>query len=151
MRIFVSIASYCDPMLAFTLERAVATAAHPERLHFGVVDQSPAGTPTPNPAALRPGRLSYVRLEPVYARGPCWARAISMSLYDGEDWFFQIDSHMDFDVHWDERLVVQARSLLPGFARRRVAVSPLLADDVAAQNVTHPPPERRRRRESALR
>ncbi len=37
-----------------------------------------------------------------------------MSLYDGEDWFFQIDSHMDFDLHWDQRLAVQAEALMPG-------------------------------------
>jgi hypothetical protein len=65
--------------------------------------------------------VSYVRIEPVYARGPCWARAIAMSLYDGEKWFFQIDSHMDFDLHWDQRLIEQARELLPG--RRGVVIS----------------------------
>src|SRR5215218_4902345 len=113
MNIFLSIASYCDPVLGFTLARALATARWPERLHFGVVDQSPAGSLPPNPAALRPARLSYMRLDPLYARGPCWARAIAMSLYDGESWFLQIDSHMDFDLHWDERLIVQASALLP--------------------------------------
>ena len=113
MRIFVSIASYCDPMLAFTLERAVATAAHPERLHFGVVDQSPEGTPR----VAHPGggaRLTQVRIAAVDARGPCWARAIGMSLYDGEDWFLQLDSHMDFDAGWDETLIAHTQVLLPG-------------------------------------
>ncbi|MDB5752790.1 MAG: hypothetical protein JWP65_3211, partial [Ramlibacter sp.] len=43
MRIFVSLASYCDPMLSFTVGRAMATAQAPQRLHFGVVDQSPPG------------------------------------------------------------------------------------------------------------
>ncbi len=114
MSVFVSIASYCDPVLGFTLARALATARWPARLHFGVVDQSPATRPPPNPAALAPARLSYLRIDPLYARGPCWARAIAMSLHDGEDWFFQIDSHMDFDLHWDERLMAQAQALLPG-------------------------------------
>jgi hypothetical protein len=114
MSIFVSIASYCDPVLGFTLGRAMATARWPHRLHFGVVDQS-AGPASPLDAeVVAPARLTYMKLEPVYARGPCWARAVAMSLYDGEDWFFQIDSHMDFDLHWDERLITQARALLPG-------------------------------------
>ena len=121
MSVFVSIASYCDPVLGFTLARAMATARRPERLHFGVVDQSPQAVPTMHAAALKPARLSYVNIEPVYARGPCWARAIAMSLYDGEDWFFQIDSHMDFDLHWDERLIVQAQALLAG--RKGVVLS----------------------------
>ena len=110
MRIFVSIASYCDPLLAWTMSRALETAAAPERLHFGVVDQSPAGVA--RLAAPTAGtRLSQVRLDPVDARGPCWARAIAMSLYDGEDWFLQIDSHTDFDAGWDELLIVQAQAL----------------------------------------
>ena len=45
MGLFVSIASYCDPLLPSTLQRAVARAAQPQHLHFGVVDQSPAGSP----------------------------------------------------------------------------------------------------------
>ena len=121
MSIFVSIASYCDPVLGFTLGRALATARWPQRLHFGIVDQSPAAAPQPAPAQLHPARLSYVKLEPAYARGPCWARALAMSLYEEEDWFFQIDSHMDFDAGWDQRLIGQASALLAG--RRGVVLS----------------------------
>jgi hypothetical protein len=110
MRIFISIASYCDPVLPFTLQRAVSMASDPARLHFGVVEQSPAGTPR----VAAPGagaRLSQVHIDLADARGPCWARAIAMSLHDGEDWFLQLDSHMDFDPGWDDRLVSQAQAL----------------------------------------
>jgi hypothetical protein len=110
MRIFLSIASYCDPVLPFTLARAVATAAAPARLHFGVVDQSPMGAAR----VVHPGggaRVSQVRIDLADARGPCWARAIAMSLHDGEEWFLQLDSHMDFDAGWDDRLIAQAQAL----------------------------------------
>lgn len=110
MSVFISIVSYCDPVLGFTMERALATARHPGGLHFGVVDQSEAAPP---PRHRKPDHLSYVRLDPADARGPCWARALAMSFYAGEDWFLQIDSHMDFDMHWDERLIAQAKALLP--------------------------------------
>lgn len=113
MSVFVSIASYCDPLLDFTLGRAVATASDPAGLHFGVVDQSPETVPRPQPQQVAPARLAYVRIAPVDARGPCWARALAMAFYDGEDWFFQIDSHMDFDPGWDARLIAQARALMP--------------------------------------
>lgn len=109
MRIFVSIASYCDPVLPFTLQRAVASARDPWRLHFGVVDQASGGQP--RVAAPGGARLSQVRLDIADARGPCWARALAMSLYDGEDWFLQLDSHMDFDPGWDEALIAQALAL----------------------------------------
>ena len=110
MRLFVSIASYCDPVLPFTLRRAVQTATQPGRLHFGVVDQSPAGTPR----VAHPGggcRLSQVRIAIEDARGLCWARALAMSLHDGEEWFLQLDAHMDFDPGWDERLIAAAQAL----------------------------------------
>jgi hypothetical protein len=121
MSIFLSIASYCDPILGFTLARARAAARWPEQLHLGVVDQSPATATQPIAADLQPCRLSYLRIDPVYARGPCWARALAMSLYEGEDWFFQIDSHMDFDEGWDARLIAHAQEL--GRGRRGVALS----------------------------
>lgn len=111
MTIFVSVVSYCDPVLHFTLGRAVQQARHPEALHFGVIDQSPPGLPPLDEKALMPARLSVVQIDPLQARGPCWARSLAMSLYADEDWFFQIDSHMDFDAHWDERLIAQAQSL----------------------------------------
>lgn len=120
MRIFVSVASYCDPVLPFTLQRAVAAAADPRRLHFGVVDQALPGTPpVAHPAAG--ARLTCMRIDAVQARGPCWARALAMTLADGEDWYLQVDSHTDFDEGWDERLVQQALGL--GAPRRRVALT----------------------------
>lgn len=109
MRLFLSIASYCDPVLPFTLQRAAARASDPARLHFGVVEQSPAGTARVEaPAGTR---LSQVHVDIADARGPCWARAIAMTLYDGEDWFLQLDSHMDFNAGWDEALIAQALAL----------------------------------------
>jgi hypothetical protein len=121
MSLFVSIAAYCDPVLGFTLARARAAAARPEALHFGVVDQAPEPLAASTMALLGPARLTYQRIDPVYARGPCWARALAMALYDGEDWFLQIDSHMEFEPGWDERLIAQAQALLPG--RRGVVIS----------------------------
>lgn len=120
MGIFLSIAAYCDPVLGFTLAQALATARWPEQLHFGIVDQSPASQALQS-KSYAPARVSYVRVDPVYARGPCWARAIAMSLYDGEEWFLQIDSHMDFDLHWDQRLIETGEKLMAG--RRGIVVT----------------------------
>ena len=121
MSIFVSIASYSDPVLRFTLERALAAARDPAGLHFGVVEQCPPDWPRLVLSRGAATRLNLVRIDPLDARGPCWARAIAMSLYEGEDWFFQIDSHMDFDAGWDQTLIEQAQALLPG--RRGMVLS----------------------------
>jgi hypothetical protein len=39
------------------------------------------------------------------SRGPCWARSEIMSLYQGEDYFLQIDSHHRFVQDWDSKLI----------------------------------------------
>lgn len=111
MSLFLSIAAYCDPVLAFTLVRARAAARRPQDLHFAVVDQSPDALPASVLAMLAPARVSYQRIDPLYARGPCWARALAMALYDGEDWFLQLDSHMEFDEGWDDLLVAQGQAV----------------------------------------
>lgn len=111
MSIFVSIAAYCDPVLPFTLRRAVEQATHPAELHLVVVNQRPAGSAPLDERGLAPARLTVLDIDSRQARGPCWARALAMTLYEGEDWFFQIDSHMDFDPGWDARLIQAARGL----------------------------------------
>lgn len=120
MRIFVSIAAYCDPVLPFTLRRAVQAAHAPQDLHFGIVDQALAGSERVG-AAGGGSRTSQLRIAARDARGPCWARALAMSLYDGEDWFLQLDSHMDFDPGWDTALVNQALAL--GAPERGLVIS----------------------------
>lgn len=120
MRIFVSIAAYCDPVLPFTLRRAVQAARDPRSLHFGIVEQAPPASPRVAPAGGG-SRTSQLRVDALDARGPCWARALAMSLYDGEDWFLQLDSHMDFDPGWDAALVAQAQAL--GAPGRALAIS----------------------------
>ena len=39
------------------------------------------------------------------SRGACWARAEIMKLWQGEDYFMQIDSHCRFATAWDERMI----------------------------------------------
>lgn len=108
-KIFISIASFCDGMLSYTLSRALVQASYPDRLHFGIVDQST--NPRPEPSDVAPARLTVVTIDPVQSKGACWARALAMSLYDGEEYFFQIDSHMDFEQGWDELLIAQSQLL----------------------------------------
>lgn len=105
--IFISIASYCDELLLFTIKRALATAKNPQSLHFGVVDQNIDNSCISYTDVL-PAKLSYIHLDAVYARGPCWARSLVMSLYNNEDYFLQIDAHTDFCQNWDEYFIDQA-------------------------------------------
>ena len=108
-RIFISIASYCDPMLQFTVNDAWLKAKQPDRLRFGIVDQSPPEQRQVLPNEFARRHIRYVHVHPSDTRGVCWARSLAMTLYQGEEWFFQIDSHMLFEPGWDERLIAQTR------------------------------------------
>lgn len=105
--IYVSVAAYREPHLYLTIHQLFAKAAHPQRIHVGLVDQSEQL----NPAWLGqfPARknINYVGLSPVDSRGVSWARSIAFSLYNDQDYLLQIDSHTLFDQGWDELLIQQ--------------------------------------------
>jgi hypothetical protein len=103
--IFVAIASYCDPLLGFTLRSAYNAAVDPSRVFFGVVEQALPGQQLQIGADWARQQVRWARLHALEARGPCWARALGMSLHQGEDWYFQVDSHTWFEPGWDERLL----------------------------------------------
>jgi len=108
--IFVSVAAYCDPMLGFTLRSAMAQADDPGRVFLGVVEQTLPTDQLRLQAPWSASQVRWARLHALEARGPCWARALAMSLYQGEDWFFQVDSHTWFEPGWDTRLLRWAES-----------------------------------------
>lgn len=101
MTIFISIASYSDKLLSRTITRALETAHRPDLLRFGVIDQSILDPSQPKIQNIASGQINYVNIHPTESRGACWARSLAMSLYSGETWFLQLDSHMDFDSGWD--------------------------------------------------
>jgi hypothetical protein len=103
-RLFVSVAAYCDPLLGFTLGHAMAMARRPDALRFGVVEQHEPGRDFVLAEPWVPRQTRWLRLPAAAARGPCWARALAMQLFDGEAGFLQIDSHTAFEPGWDERL-----------------------------------------------
>jgi len=103
--IFISVASYCDPLLRFTLASARSQASRPERVFIGVVEQAAAGQALRFDDEWSGAHLRVTRVDALEARGPCWARALAMALYQGEDWYLQVDSHTWFEPGWDERLL----------------------------------------------
>lgn len=99
--IFISIASYCDDRLRYTMADALVKAKYKSDINFGIVEQAPLI----KRINLRSNKARYVGIDPFESRGACWARSICMSLYQGEEFFLQIDSHMLFDQDWDEKLI----------------------------------------------
>ena len=129
--IFVAVAAYRDPDLWPTLADCQARADHPERLRFGVAWQhAPHDAEAPGG---EDGRVRVLAIDWRQSRGPGWARAQAMRLYDGEDWYLQLDSHHRFAPGWDTTLLRQMaltgsrRAVLSGPAPAFTARAPLVA------------------------
>ncbi len=98
MRIFISIASYRDPELQWTIKSAIENANNPENLYFGVVHQG-VDSELFDINAIK--NMSLIKMHPKEAKGAGFARAKAMELYSGQEYFLQIDSHTRFVPGWD--------------------------------------------------
>ena len=103
MTIFISIASYQDPLLLETICSAYVNAKHRGNLRFGVCEQADNGTDIASLDFF--DQIEYELLNPVLAKGPCWARERIQHFYNNEDYYLQIDSHTIFAKDWDEILL----------------------------------------------
>ena len=105
-QIFISIASYRDRQLVPTVMDLVHKADEPSLLRFGICWQHGPDEEAP-PFADDP----LVRILDVpwqQSGGACWARAEAMKLWQGEQWFLQVDSHCRFARGWDTKLIRMA-------------------------------------------
>lgn len=101
--IFVSIASYRDVQLIPTVVDLLAKAHEPSLLRFGICWQHDLEDP---PLPLEGDqRFQVIDVDWRDSRGACWARAEIMKLWQGEQWFLQIDSHCRFIQGWDTKLI----------------------------------------------
>lgn len=103
MKIFVSIAGYRDKELPKTITSLIDSAKFPNNLHLGVLSQD---EPKKHPdLSFVSNRITYNKMHMKEARGAGYARKLCMEMYDGEDFFFQIDSHTRLAQNWDVRLI----------------------------------------------
>ena len=100
MSIFISLAAYREPELESTIKSALVNADKPDELVFGVFSQVGKGEhPDLSDYNVREKVVSYKR-----AKGPGYARSEAMKLYDGEEYFLQVDAHSIFTPSWDTRM-----------------------------------------------
>ncbi len=119
--IFVCIASYADPELPRTLRDCVLMARHPDDLRFGICWQDDPEAKVELEAFRQDARFRFADYTVAESRGGTWARSIAGSLWEGEDFTLQIDSHMKFEPDWDVRLL--------GMVERLDTPKPLLTID----------------------
>tara|TARA_B100000965_G_scaffold39862_1_gene29358 strand:- start:217 stop:1203 length:987 start_codon:yes stop_codon:yes gene_type:complete len=103
MKIFISIASYQDPLLGTTIRSAYNNSDNPKSLIFGVCDQS--SKPIDIDSFNFKEQIRYEHINPVDSKGPCWARSKIQKSFNDEEYYLQIDSHMQFEKGWDTYLI----------------------------------------------
>lgn len=105
-RIFVQIASYRDPDCQWTIKDLFECAAKPERVFVGVCWQVvPEADQDCFVEKTRPEQVRSLQFHVRDSRGVCWARHHTQTLWRGEEYTMQIDSHMRFEQGWDEALL----------------------------------------------
>jgi len=112
MSIYVQIAAYRDPQLIPTIENLLDTAKYPDKLRIGICRQFHPNDKFDDLSAYRMDeRFRIIDVPHKESQGVCWARYLTQKNYGGEDFTLQIDSHMRFIQHWDERMIDMIRDL----------------------------------------
>ena len=109
--IFVSIASYRDKELPFTINSCLSKAKYPNEIKIGVCwqyDEEEDINQFDND--------ERILIEKIYWKdvkgSVCWARAlIQEKFFTNEDYYLQIDSHTLFIQDWDEILINMLKDL----------------------------------------
>lgn len=105
-RIFVHIPSYRDRECQWTVKDLFEKAKHPERVFVGICWQSlPEEDQDCFQVETRPDQVRILHFHINEARGLGWARQHASSLWQGEEYSLQIDSHMRFVPDWDEKML----------------------------------------------
>ena len=107
-KIFVSIASYRDRDCINTILDCFHKAKYPENVRIGICQQNRDDDIdcvfNDSHDQLLPylDKIRVIRIPYYEARGPTYARYLCSSLWQGEKYYMQIDSHMRFEKSWDD-------------------------------------------------
>lgn len=111
MKIFVSVTSFCDPHLRFTLTGLFQKAVEPENLRVALIDQSNDENRSWISAMPWAENIRYLQMSPIDSCGCSWARALAFSFFRGEEYLLQVDSHTHFEQGWDAKLLAHMQFL----------------------------------------
>jgi len=106
MKIFIQIASYRDPDLKNTIDDLITNAKYKSSLNFSICWQHSLDDSWDN--IKHYAEYDYIHVIDVphaQSKGACWARSLTQSLYNGEDFTLQIDSHTRSEPEWDVKLL----------------------------------------------
>lgn len=107
--IFVAIPSYRDPECRHTVDDLLRKARHPSRIRIGIClqDDDQDDTTQYLESKYPPDQVRIKWVDYRDAAGPCVARSEVQKLWENEQFYLQIDSHMRFREGWDSFLIDQ--------------------------------------------
>jgi hypothetical protein len=108
MKIFVAIPSYRDQELLATVASIISKADNPKNLSFGMCQQDDVFV------SFRQYRWTVRKINsknysPEQSLGLGWALSECFSMYGGEEFFLQVDSHTEMDQSWDTKILADYR------------------------------------------
>jgi len=113
--IFVSIASYRDPVCNSTLKSIYSMAENPKNVYCGVVQQNDEEKDSDclleSTDSILTENVTMLRIKHYEAKGPTWPRYLASTLWSGEEYFLQIDSHSRFVKNWDTKCIQMMKRL----------------------------------------
>ena len=103
--IFVSVASYRDIQCSKTLKSLFENADNPHNIYVGICQQNDRNVDQECNLLSNEynNNIRIIRLHHYEAKGPTYARYLCSTLYNNEDYFFQIDSHTKLVKSWDTK------------------------------------------------
>ncbi len=105
-KIFVSVASYRDQVCTNTLTELYKQAEFPENVFVGICQQNKNDDSECIPEDFQyKNNVRIIRIPEHEARGPTFARYLCSTLWYGEQYYMQIDSHSKFTKNWDTKCI----------------------------------------------
>jgi len=110
--IFVSIASYRDKLCSDTIRSLYENAKFPNNIYLGICQQNKIDDDDClKNLNIDISRIKIIRLSHNEAKGPTYARYLCANLWNGEEYFLQIDSHTKFVKNWDIKCILSIKNL----------------------------------------
>ena len=111
--IFISIASYRDDVCLDTLKSLFENAANPKNVFVGICQQNkPEEDQDCQLNNENNCNIRTIRIPHYEAKGPTWARYLCSTLWNGEEYFMQIDSHTKFVKDWDIKCIKMIKDII---------------------------------------
>jgi hypothetical protein len=133
--IFVSVASYRDNLCSNTLQSLFENAKYPYNIFVGLCQQNKDGDlDCLTNINQYKSNIRVIKIPYTEAKGPTYARYLCSTLYNGETYFFQIDSHTLFTKDWDIKCINMLKNLQNNTLNSKIIISHYPRDFEDKQN-----------------